>query len=458
MVSEHWKRASAIFYVTDAWWEGRTTDASAAELALKAARLARAGIARSIGRTLPIVRFTGASPQQLGAEPSSSAWRQKVADRAFTEVTNGATPAVFREAATRRKPSESCSSAFTTFNHTYLTVAQSPPSSLMQSLVLPREKGPNRCRFFIGNRIHELLNTVVIAGLLSDLPLHRERNVSYECGGLLESTGTYEAYPVTRLPTDHSWCNFDLEDAIAQGELRIAHHRYALKNCDTKARWQSQEGAVFRFVPSGVNTTMRRWFSVSPQFAFGKTFNMLFRFKDAPPSFDPGVLRIGVHLRHRKDCYDGSESIGAILAEVHRLAGKQQYVLLVATDRRHSIDLLRQKGEPVRHVARSAKPSPGRLRENGIDVGEIAMKDIQLLSYAHHLIGSFGSSFTLLIQSLVAVREPEATVVYCGPSMACLAPLRLRDDWHFSLQHWRDDLPEGRIIHGQDRTRLDPRP
>jgi len=191
---------------------------------------------------------------------------------------------------------------------------------------------------------------------------------------------------------------------------------------------------------------MRMWFAVSPNFAFGKTFNMLFRFKDEPPSFDPGVLRIGVHLRHRKDCYNGSETLSTVLAEVHRFAGKQQYELLVATDRRLSIDLLRQMGEPVRHIART-EVRRGRHRENGVDVGAIAMKDIQLLSYSHHLIGSFGSTFTLLIQSLVAVREPEAQVVYCGPFMKCLPPLRLRDDWHFSLQHWRDDWPEGRMIH-----------
>jgi len=128
-------------------------------------------------------------------------------------------------------------------NHAYLHVAKTAPASMMESLVLPLNEGRDRCKFFIGNRLHEVLNTVVVAGLF-DLPLHRERNVLYTCDGLLDSTGVYESYNVTRFRSNPpgGWCSpagrsrLDLEGAIAQGILRVYARPYALKNCETNAR------------------------------------------------------------------------------------------------------------------------------------------------------------------------------------------------------------------------------
>lgn len=154
-----------------------------------------------------------------------------------------------------------------------------------------------------------------------------------------------------------------------------------------------------------------------------------------------------------------------MLQLAHTLAAGRTYTLLVASDRRLSIDLLRASGVRIRSVRRGEVASESAVfAENGVDVGLTAMRDIHLLSFAHHLIGSFGSTFTMLIQELVAYRQAGSTVTYCEPGVGCLPARALRGDWHYSLQQWPKasiiERASGggsslQVVHGGDRPKHD---
>ena len=116
-------------------------------------------------------------------------------------------------------------------------------------------------------------------------------------------------------------------------------------------------------------------------------------------------------------------------------------------------------------VTRGKKIEHGIHYENGVDAGLTAVGDIELLALGDHIIGTFGSTFTLLIQALIAhryiqsqtakpegretkqdatgdgertamrMRREEPTTIHCE-SNGCMRPLSLIADWHVSLQRW----------------------
>ena len=231
---------------------------------------------------------------------------------------------------------------------------------------------------------------------------------------------------------------------VPSGEFKMRPGLHSMANCNNLARWHAQEAAIFRLLPTGGN---QRLFRHGPHYAFGQTFRSYFRFKGPSPEFQEGLLRIGVHLRHRRPCFNGSELVPAVLQLAKELAAGQKHVLLVASDRRLAIQLLRASGALVKSVPRGmGAGEAAAFAENGEDVGYVALQDLRLLSFSHHLIGTYGSTFTMLAQELVAIAQPNATVTYCEPGTGCITPRPLRGDWHFSLQNW----PKGTII--QHRT------
>ena len=306
------------------------------------------------------------------------------------------------------------------------------------------------CRKLVGNHMHQLLNSILLSRIFN-VPLYRQTaGHNYTCGGLLESTGKFEKLPVHEpyrrsriFPI--SWCGAgDLMKVVPSGEFKMRPGMHSMGNCNNLARWHAQEAAIFRLLPTGGN---QRLFRHGPHYAFGRAFRSYFRFKGPDPKFQEGVLRIGVHLRHRRPCFNGSELVPAVLQLAKELAAGQKYMLLVASDRRLSIQLLRASGALVKSVPRGVEASEAAVfAENGEDVGYVALQDIRLLSFSHHLIGTYGSTFTMLAQELVAFAQQNATVTYCEPGAGCTTPRPLRGDWHFSLQHW----PKGTII--QHRT------
>ena len=302
------------------------------------------------------------------------------------------------------------------------------------------------CRKLVGNHMHQLLNAILLSEIFNVPLLRQAAGHNYTCGGLLQSTGKFEELPAHgQNAKPISWCGAgDLIKVVPSGEFKMRPGLHSMANCGNLVRWHAQEAAIFRLLPTGGN---QRIFRHGPHYAFGQTFRRYFRFKGPDPHFKEDVLRIGVHLRHRRPCFNGSELVPAVLQLAKELAAGQKYMLLVASDRRLSIQLLRASGGLVKSVPRDGKASETAVfAENGEDVGYVSLQDIRLLSFSHHLIGTYGSTFTMLAQELVAFSQPLSTVTYCEPGTGCTTPRPLRGDWHFSLQNW----PKGTIV--QHRT------
>lgn len=118
------------------------------------------------------------------------------------------------------------------------------------------------------------------------------------------------------------------------------------------------------------------------------------------------AVRVSVHLRHREACQSGEELLTPVVNAVRQLVAGRRCQVLVASDRRHALQLLTPLVAPceVISVERGIGFSRGRFVENGVDAGETAAADIELLARGDHLVGTFGSTFTLLIQALIAHR------------------------------------------------------
>jgi hypothetical protein len=237
------------------------------------------------------------------------------------------------------------------------------------------------CRKLVGNHMHQLLNAILLSEIFNVPLLRQAAGHNYTCGGLLESTGKFEELPAHgQNAKPISWCGAgDLIKVVPSGEFKMRPDLHSMANCGNLVRWHAQEAAIFRLLPTGGN---QRIFRHGPHYAFGQTFRRYFRFKGPDPHFKEDVLRIGVHLRHRRPCFNGSELVPAVLQLAKELAAGQKYMLLVASDRRLSIQLLRASGGLVKSVPRDGKASETAVfAENGEDVGYVSLQDIRLLSF-----------------------------------------------------------------------------
>ena len=115
-------------------------------------------------------------------------------------------------------------------------------------------------------------------------------------------------------------------------------------------------------------------------------------------------------------------------------AAASKCALLVASDRRLTLQLMEAVAQRVgcrMLVAARGPPVTDFSPEHGEDVGEVVLRDVFLLAQGHVLIGTWGSTLTIIVQQLIAARSstghPHApTVSYCDPSQrSCLPPLPL---------------------------------
>jgi hypothetical protein len=342
------------------------------------------------------------------------------------------------------------------------------------------------CRLLIGNHIFEVLNSAVIA-LSLGLQLKRS-TASYTCQGLFDSTGMVEQLPRAPAalrsrplcPEPH--CAFD--DDVSHGHFRLRGPPHALYHAGPRGtelnaagRFQAQEAAMLAAPAVGAlvpSARRRALFAHGPHALFGRVFSDLFRFRDygnasrealrrVKPAHE--AVRVSVHIRHREPCLTGTELLQPVARAVRRLVGGRGRAcqVLLASDRRSILTKLRPLVAPcdVISVARAAALSRGKFVENGVDAGETAAADIELLARGDHLVGTFGSTFTLLIQSLIAHRyvsrstsaarpfhaqgptssseggdvSEEPRIVMCEMT-GCMGALPLIADWHLSLQRW----------------------
>lgn len=174
-------------------------------------------------------------------------------------------------------------------------------------------------------------------------------------------------------------------------------------------------------------------------------------------------LRISVHVRHFVVSNDLAAADAALLRAIEArlkvaVAASTDFsrcAILLASDRRLTLSLFDEVASRVGcrlvvssrdHVHTTVNT---HFMEHGIDVGTVALRDLELLGHGHLLIGTWGSSFTLAIGQLMAARydatghaqAPLPTVTYCCGA-TCLEPWSLmtssgtgatRTGWHVSL-------------------------
>ena len=220
--------------------------------------------------------------------------------------------------------------------------------------------------------------------------------------------------------------------------------------------------------------------SLGPHAAFGHVLRRAFAFADAISVGlrDDDELRISVHVRH---FVLESEIVApqADAASLHTIEGRIAAILstssmprcaiLLASDRRLTLSLFEEIAARVgcRLVTSQRQAmqfTSVSQMEHGVDSGGVALRDLELLSHGHLLFGSWGSSFTLAIQELIAsrylpqgrrARLPLPTVTYCCEAK-CLEPLPLVSNgttsaaWYVSLASFPYDV---KIVGSKPRHR-----
>ena len=231
----------------------------------------------------------------------------------------------------------------------------------------------------------------------------------------------------------------------------------------------------------------RPLFQLGAHYAYGVALRWAFALDpaEAPIPWELGnrtdELRISVHTRHFGIVSEGAapaveaastRAIGERIAGLLRdLASPAlpQCAILLASDRRLTLALF--KAVAALHGCRLVSSQRGgtwetkvnpNAYEHGVDSGQVALRDVQLLSHGHVLIGSWGSTFTLVIQELIASRyrergwptadyAPLPTVTYCDAMRAtCGPPLPLlvsaaASGWQVGLA----DFPRVRVEIGK---------
>merc|ERR1740130_1083537 len=106
------------------------------------------------------------------------------------------------------------------------------------------------------------------------------------------------------------------------------------------ASWVGQDIAALRHIS---HTSA---FHFGAQVLFGSLFYSLvsFRFEDVKLPKD--VVRIGIHLRHARSCFNGLEMVDAALHAALGVARGRPCLLLVASDRRAAIARLHELAGP----------------------------------------------------------------------------------------------------------------
>jgi len=343
----------------------------------------------------------------------------------------------------------------------------------------------------IGNHVHEFMNAAMLS-LTLGLRLARGQQSAYTCGGLFESTGLFESLPrlaetrplcpltcrlsgpgysrsCARPGAPHPFCSVERDLFYGNFSLfgRPGAEVYHLKQWDAAGKFQSQEAAMSRRADAASAALFAR--AGGPHALYGRIFSDFFRFREDRPPLASALaaleqrraadaangrgqaVTIAAQVRHRTSCLHGHEKVALFAKEILRIRRRdpeRSCEVLLATDRRATFAALERAlgNECALHgVERNKSAShPGLFAEHGVDARETAAADLGLLSHADHLVGSWGSTFTILIQSLIAnrflqrdaaTRGEAPTVVYCELD-GCLRPLPLIANWHISLQNY----------------------
>lgn len=364
--------------------------------------------------------------------------------------------------------------------------------------VLLRQDSENRwagpCPNSFGNVVHVFLSEILLAVLArGTIELHKP----FECSGLVlvrhelvlppQRNATASGKAPLNLASLH---NSSMECTVGQAahmddltnnidsnrSIYIENKKHSQHNsaASSMARFNTQELAAIAMGPARKHDLqVSTLFALGPHVAYGAMFQAAFAFTSNVSSGreewhddDSGLWRVAVHMRHPSPQMRGDELLPAFTEAVSyavRHSSRPRCAIFLASDRKlahHHFSLLagalncsfltstaRSVNAEQSNIATanqaSWRDSLKPTHEHGNDTKRGALRDLLMLSYGDVLIGSLGSTFTLLAQELMAERYrgvgPVPHVVYCGSGKRCMPPLPLvftleEDWWHVSEQ------------------------
>ena len=366
------------------------------------------------------------------------------------------------------------------------------------------------CPHSLGNRVHAHLSGLLLAVLLNASVV---QSAPFTCQGLIAFR---RSVPVDlrrsqrsrTLPRDGVECR--LARASSADQLIAGLPPSQGGECVRVASGvNAQEMGALALGAARDDARVRRLFSLGASFAFGALFHEAFEITPASLAgvdlgdADGASLRVSVHMRHQSKALNGSD-VGSFVAalegvlDASAVEGRRPPCsVLFASDRRAARRMFdaaaRRLGCAFRTGAdgMGGRVASGRSSnpEHGDDANGGALRDVMLLAQGDVMIGTFLSSFTLLVQELIAARAAadartalaHPSVIYCGtgavsigeersrrsPNSRCsppqpLLPTRTTQGWHASLagfprSPWlRHDGEE--LCEGPRRRRLAPPP
>eukprot|EP00928_Gymnodinium_smaydae_P011075 TRINITY_DN14137_c0_g2_i1.p1 TRINITY_DN14137_c0_g2~~TRINITY_DN14137_c0_g2_i1.p1 ORF type:complete len:656 (-),score=72.35 TRINITY_DN14137_c0_g2_i1:215-2182(-) len=350
------------------------------------------------------------------------------------------------------------------------------------------------CPRLFGNRVHEYLAMLAFA-VVANIPFADD---GAGCDAILHRNAwTFVSKKAARRPPAKSILDAlpaekpsNLEERLACiGELEptsAGNVRLEIRINGHQERYEAQEIGALSFSRS---SRAQRLFALGVHFALGSLFNAALAFTENITSpvlqalrdrgllkgestldasgremwqrASSGTLWLGVHVRHRSVAHRGLESIDVFRDAIRKtLASRRSWTscaVLLASDRRKTVRALAKIAKSERCVPVVLPRLPPErnpyYEEQGEDTGQAALLDLFLLSLADVLIASFGSTFTLLAQELIAARYDATTdafapgVVMCDYIVGTCLPerplviARRSEQWYLSLLQWpRADL------------------
>ena len=306
------------------------------------------------------------------------------------------------------------------------------------------------CQSSLGNTLRPVLNAVLLS-LVLDVEL------AWDQPPAALTNCTQKGYPRFRLETVPMGSRAVIELAKLLNESGARDGKpitmpadrcvQSIRGTHGQDVWSVLELFVSRHLLG--DETTRRFFRLGASFGYGTLLRWAFDLgANAHPLDDDRELRISVHTRHFGLLMDTS-ALASEAASVEVIEGRIEDVvrthvspstlprcaILLASDRRLTLHLFeavaaRRGCRLVTSTRASAWDVSDKQVEHGVDVGSVALRDVELLSRGHVLIGSWGSSFSLIIQEMIASRGAASestvapTVTYCS-NAKCMLPFPL---------------------------------
>ena len=326
-------------------------------------------------------------------------------------------------------------------------------------LMLPSDS--SKCPRSFGN-----LQQLFLSALLSSsvLQTRLKSTSSVDCNSMLQFKQHDRLLATTRKPhrvvqLDKASCSRWMSSAMSLSDdeclsLPATDHGQTTAWCFQDEHLRSRRGA--RALQSSRVKRMEALFALGPHAAYGAAFDAAFALpNETVPTWREDELRISVHVRHFDPKDDGSASTRTFERAIREAAKgatvrggngehRKRCALLVASDRRQTLHYMKNVARRVGcRMIQSARERVERdySLEHGDDVGAVLLRDVFLLAHGDVLIGTWGSTLTLLLQQLVAARSTGhiPTVVYCDLSYKrCLTPLPLltneRNAWYLNVE------------------------